>query len=338
MTRAPCAGVLAWLVAGLLATGDAWAADHAATALEPLAAAPAPTPETGADVDAVLEPWRRVRVAHLIPDHARACVPVAMRLPATAAQKEIAAGLDLISLAPLGAWLVDRAASGTVLVCRDPNTHLAAYYRSQVRLIGLLARLPEPARIMFLAHELAHVPQHPRFSNDRRFGPRAMLLMHRVREAAAEAVATRVLWQLRERGYPEFLSYKLRSAYGDIARAFVRVMAGRQGEVAELRATGAAFDQWRLRQYDDHLLDHLERIHRNMPEPVGPRRVLSDGFLRGIGRHAGRTFLPEGSGRSLGDPYYAGGLSAENGARLDALTDRAMGQPSEPLEDARSIR
>ena len=335
MTRTPCAGVLAWLVAGLLATGDAWAADHAATAIEPVGAATAPAHAAGADVDAVLEPWRRVRVAHLIPGHARACVPVAMRLPATATQKEIAAGLDLVSLSLLGAWLVERAASGTVLVCRDPNTHLAAYYRSQVRLIGLLARLPEPARIMFLAHELAHVPQHPRFSNDRRFGPQAMLLMHRMREAAAEAVATRVLWQLRERGYPEFLSYKLRSAYGDIARAFVRAMARRQGEAAELRATAAAFDQWfarpeRLRQYDDHLLDHLERIHRHLPEPIGPRRVLSERFLRGIGRHAGRTFLPEGSGRPLSDPHYARGLSAENGARLDALLNPAIGQPREP--------
>jgi hypothetical protein len=120
-------------------------------------------------------------------------------------------------------------------------------------------------------------------------------------------------------------------------------MAGRQGEVAELRASAAAFDQWfarpeRLRQYDDHLLDHFERIHRNRPEPVGSRRVLSERFLRGIGRHAGRTFLPDGSGRPLSDSYYAGGLSADNGARLDALLSRATGQPSEPLEEARSIR
>jgi hypothetical protein len=329
------AGILAWFLAGLLATGHARAADHTTEATQPLGATPvASARETGADVDAFLEPWRRVRVAHLIPDHARACVPVAGHPPATAAQKEIATGLDLISLSPLGAWLVERAASGTVLVCRDPNTHLAAYYRSQVRLIGLLARLPEPARIMFLAHELAHVPQHPRFSNDRRFGPQAMLLMHRMREAAAEAVATRVLWQLRERGYSEFLDYKLRSAYGDIASAFARTMAGGQGEIAELRATRAAFDQWfgrpqRLQQYDDHLLDHLERIQRSLPEPVAPSGPLSEGFLRGIGRHAGRTFLATGSGRPLTDRYYASGLSTDNAARLDALLNRAVRQLKE---------
>jgi hypothetical protein len=317
-------GILAWFLAGVLAASLGRAGDLVAAGATN---APAGQATRGADVDAFLEPWRRVRVAHLIPDHAHACMPVATRLPATSAQRELTTSLDLVAESPLGAWLIGRASSRTVLICQDPNTPLAAYYRSQVRLIGVLTRLPEPAKIMFLAHELAHVPQHPEFSNDRRFGPPAMLLIHRVREATAEALATRVLWQLRARGYSEAWDYKLQSAYGDIARAFAQAIGDRGGEASELRATRAAFDQWfepagRVHQYDDHMLDHIERALRDHSPAAGPRRSLSDDFLRGIGWHAGATFLPAGAGRPLTDRYYAGRLSADNAARLDAISEQ----------------
>jgi hypothetical protein len=317
--------ILAWLLASLLATNPARPADLEVAAAQ----------GTGADVDAFLEPWRRVRLAHLIPDHARTCVPVTVWTPATAAQRELAAGLDLVAQSPLGAWLIGQAARRLVLLCHDPNTDLAAYYRAPVRLIGVLTRLSEPAKIMFLAHELAHVPQHPEFSNDRRFGPAGMLLMHRVREAAAEAIATRVLWQLRERAYPEIWDHKLRSSYGDVARAFAQAIGERDGEAAELGATRAAFDQWfespaRLRQYDDYMLDHLERTLRKRSGPASPRRFLTDAFLRGIGAHAGVTFLPAGSGRLLTDFHYAGRLSDDNAPRLDAILKGNVTAPGIP--------
>jgi hypothetical protein len=339
-------GILALLLAGVLAASPGRAADleAAAGAIEPGSEATRAAGQgADADVDAFLEPWRRIRVAHLIPDHAHTCMPVAIRLPATPAQRELTRSLDLVAQSPLGAWLIERASSRAVLICHDPNTHLAAYYRSQVRLIGVLTRLPEPAKIMFLAHELAHVPQHPEFSNDRRFGPPAMLMMHRVREATAEALATRVLWQLRGRGYPELWDYKLQSAYGDIAHAFAQAIGERGGDLAELRATRAAFDQWferagRVHQYDDHMLDNIERILRDRPAPAGPRRSLGDGFLRGIGWHAGATFLPAGTGRPLTDPFYAGRLSADNAARLDAILERTMRQPEESLQRRERLR
>jgi len=337
---------LCWLFAGVLAAGSGRAADLEAAAAAVGSGSPAtPAAERngGAEIDAVLEPWRRIRVAHLIPDHAQTCLPAATSATATPAQEEIATSLDLMTQSSIGAWLVDQASFRTVLVCHDPNTHLAAYYRAQVRLIGVLTRLPDPAKIMFLAHELAHVLQHPEFSNDRRLGPAAMLLMHRVREAAAEAIATRVLWQLRARGYEEFWDYKLRSAYGDIAHAFAGVIGDRGGERAELRATRAAFDQWferaeRVRQYDDHMLNHIERSLRDHRGPSVQSRRLTDEFLRGIGRHAGATFLPAGTGPPLTDPYYAGGLSPDNAARLEAILELTPPQPEASLEDARAIR
>ena len=279
-------------------------------------------------VDAFLGAWRSTRIARVVPDHARACLPSTGGPPATGAQQSIAAVVNVVADSPLGAWLIDEAAARLVLICQDPTTDLAAYYRSQMRLIGLYERLADPAKVMFLAHELAHVPQHPRFSNDLRFGARAMLVVHRMREATAEAVATRVLWQLRARNHGEPWLHKLQSAYGDIAHAFARAMDG-QGERAELRATRAAFDQWfarpgRVHSYDARLLGHIVRVAEGRSSPLWRSRRLTNDFLRGIGWYGGGTFLPPGEGPSLADPFYAGNLSPSNAAKLDALLKRFM--------------
>jgi uncharacterized protein DUF6782 len=281
----------------------------------------------GSEVDAFLGLWRSARIAQVIPDHARACLPSAGGSLATEAQQAIAASVAMMAESPFGAWLIGEAARRLVLICHDPNTDLAAYYRSPMRLIGLFERLPDPAKIMFLAHELAHVPQHPRFSNDLRFGAHAVLVVHRMREASAEAVATRVLWQLRARGHAEPWEHKLASAYGDIARAFARAMDGR-GEAAELGATRAAFDQWfgrpaRVHSYDERVLAYLARTGADRPSLAHPTRTLTDGFLRGIGWYGGVTFLPPGTGPALTEPYYAHGLSPANAAQLNAVLRRA---------------
>ena len=289
---------------------------------------PNPEPPTAggvSEVDAFLGTRRSTRIAQIIPDHARACLPSGGGFRTTEAQQGIAGVADVVAQSPLGAWLLDQAAARLVLICQDPNTELAAYYRAQMRLIGLFDRLPDPARIMFLAHELAHVPQHPRYSNDLRFGPEAVLVMHRMREATAEAVATRVLWQLRVRGRAEPWRYKLESAYGDIAQAFARAMDG-AGEAAELRATRAAFDQWfgrpgRVHSYDARILGHI--AHGRWPSLARPTRDLSEEFMRGIGWYGGANFLPSGAPPVLSDPYYARGLSPANAARLDELLGRA---------------
>lgn len=322
--------LLAYTIAGLLLIGAE--ASDAETKIEargrPLAGSGVAAGHDVSEVDAFLGAWRSTRIARVIPDHAHACLPSAGGSLATDAQRRIAAFVDVTAESPLGAWLIDEAAARLVLICQDPNTDLAAYYRSQMRLIGLFERLPEPAEIMFLAHELAHVPQHPRFSNDLRFGAQAMLVVHRMREATAEAVATRVLWQLRARGHVEPWRQKLASAYDDIARAFARAMDG-EGELAELRATRAAFDQWfrrpgRVHSYDARLLAHIERVGDGHISLVRATRHLTEDFLRGIGWYGGATFLPAGEGPALTDPYYAGGLSPSNAARLDAILERLM--------------
>jgi hypothetical protein len=238
--------LLALAICGVLAVGGE-TASRAGTGADgsggPQPQRPSARGREVSEVDAFLGTRRSSRIAQVIPDHARACLPSGGGSRTTEAQRGIAAVAEVLAESPLGAWLLEQAATRLVLICQDPKTDLAAYYRGQMRLIGLFDRLAEPARIMFLAHELAHVPQHPRYSNDLRFGPEAVLVMHRMREATAEAVATRVLWQLRVRGRTEPWQDKLGSAYGDIAQAFARAMDG-AGELAEIRATRAAFDQW----------------------------------------------------------------------------------------------
>jgi len=98
-----------------------------------------------------------------------------------------------------------------------------------------------------------------------------MLLLHRVREATAEAVATRALWQLRELGQDIAWQEKLRTAYGDIAKLFHDHIGQKRGAAAELQATRSAFyhwfeADWRLDIYDDLMLKTLARI---ADDPIG---------------------------------------------------------------------
>jgi hypothetical protein len=269
-----------------------------------------------------LAPARFARIRQLIADPEAACLPA--RAAGTGVIAEAAAALRQ---SPVGAWLLDQAAAHDVVICLDPDTALAAYYRAQLSLIGVQATLSPPAKALFLAHELAHVLQHPDYSNDRSWPVADLILMHRIREATAEAVATRVLWQLRRRGHPEPWQAKLATGYGDIARAFAATMAGGDEDdgARELAATRAAFDQWfawplRLEQYDSHMLDHVARIARDQPVLDAPRRRLTDDFLRGIARHAGESFLTADAHPPLTAAAYRAGLSPGNAARLAAIT------------------
>jgi hypothetical protein len=133
-----------------------------------------------------------------------------------------------------------------------------------------------------------------------------------------------VLWQLRVRGLGEPWQYKLASAYGDIAQAFARAMHG-SGELAELRATRAAFDQWfersgRVHSYDARILAHIARGGR--PSLARPTRHLTEEFVLGIGSYGGVNFLSAVASPVLADPYYARGLSPDNAAQLDELLEQ----------------
>ena len=127
--------------------------------------------------------------------------------------------------------------------------------------------------------------------------------MHRMREATAEAVATRVLWQLRVRGYPEPGSTSSDRPTATSRSAFAQAMAGAaasgraarhaRGVRSVVRAAGPG------PQYDDHMLGS----HRAGPPTSARAGRAAPGsdrrFLRGIGWYGGATFLPAGTaGRS----------------------------------------
>lgn len=322
--RATCLALFGWLAFAVLAGST--------PAQVAQGAAPAPPPASAAQEPWGLEPGRAAQIRQLIPDPANACLPAAGAAGDDAgAEPAIAEAARALRVSPVGAWLLDHAAAQGVLICLDPATPLAAWYRAGLHLIGVQAALPPAGKTLFLAH----VPQHPSYSNNRSFPVDDLILMHRMREAAAEAIATRVLWQMQRRGRPEAWRAKLETGYGDIARVFAAAMAGSTGGPAEgaheLQATRAAFDQWfawslRLQQYDSHMLDHVERIAQDRLGLIPPRRKLTGRFLRDIALHAGETFLPAEAAGTLTGERYRAGLSSANAARLaDILGEGAPG-------------
>jgi hypothetical protein len=276
------------------------------------------------------ESVRASRIRNLIDDADQNCSPIVEQssvldqIPESRAQLGIREAVETVRRSDVGAWLLQIAADQGVIICLDQETELEAHYRSHLRLIGLNAKLSPAGRIVFLAHELAHVPQHPKFSNNRRFSPTDMLLLQRIREAAAEAVATRVLWQLRDSNIPTPWHEKLTTAYRDIALEFEAEMARNQSEQRELRATRSAFHQWfeaawRLEIYDDLMLKTLSRIAAEPIELAQSSLYLTEDFLAGIARYADQVFLVDGDSQTLIREFRARKLTSNALARLNEI-------------------
>jgi len=235
---------------------------------------------------------------------------------------------ETLGRSPTGAALLREAAARGARVCIDRATDLLAYYFANMNVVGVRWDLSEGGRVIFLAHELAHIPQHPRYSDNRYFPPVDLVLLRRMREAVAEATATRIAWELRQAGFGAAWREKLATPYADVARAFARAVEKRPGAQAMAVATRAAFDQWfaaqwRRNVYDRMTVAHLQRIAADAIGLVPAQRQITDGFLTRIGRLGGENFLANSSARQLTDAYYAGQLSAQNARQI-----RRLGQQS----------
>ena len=250
---------------------------------------------------------------------------------------------QIIGTSATGRAVLSRARRQGVHVCIDSETDLLAYYFAGRRMVGVRASLTQGGKIAFLAHELAHVPQHPTYSDNRYFPPADLILLRRVREAAAEAVSIRIAWELREGGESAAWDAKLAAAYGDMAREFRAAITAADLTVA----TRAAFDHWfeapwRRDDYDQMTLAHLARISQDRLGLVPPRYALSHDFLADIAWIEGRNFLTESGVRLLIDPAYGGRLS-EGNARSLARFNTLIGLAAGPLSAlsaaaARAIR
>lgn len=282
------------------------------------------------------------RIRELIPNWQDQCAGFDGQDPVTAQQQALRQVMIELRKSDLGKWLIDQAAKRSVMVCFDDQTYLEAYYRAHLHLIGLNTKFDFAGRLVYLAHELAHVPQHPHFSNNRRFSPKDMLLLHRIREATAEAVATRVLWQLRDLGIDAAWQAKLDTAYGDIARRFELNIDRSRGDNAELQATRSAFHHWfqadwRLEIYDDLMLRTLTRIADDHIGILPPTKRLSDNYLREISSYAGDRFLEMGDGSALISNFGLDWSISDNRTKLDAILNHAHIGKTEEAEEISSI-
>ena len=277
--------------------------------------------------------YREARTKGHIGDLQRDCLLAGHWVEDTRSRKDLTELHAILSLSPAARDLLELAARQRVLICFDWQTKLMAYYRAGLRLIAINPYLKKGKMIAYLAHELAHVPQHGAYSDNRFFPPQDLILLRRMREAAAEALATRIAWQLRREGYPDAWVLKDQDEfYGDITAAFAAsygaLPSPGQSKDREIRATRAAFDAWfalprRLAVYDRMTLDHLITIARDDLGLVTPRMALSDAFLVGIGRVGDGNYLLAENRRPLTDAYYTSGLSAENQALLRDILSNA---------------
>jgi hypothetical protein len=267
-------------------------------------------------------------------DNVAGCLPAGTSDRSTRERAELSRVFGILSRSAVGREILSAAELRNVHICIDHDTKLLAYYFADMRVVGLSSGLSQGGRIVFLAHELAHVPQHPVYSDNRYFSPGDLVLLRRMREAGAEAAATLIAWQLRQNGYAEAWDAKMNSPYKDVALAFETAFSaatgGRGGdEQRELAATRAAFDRWfqapwRLKVYDRMTVAHLERISGDRMGLVAPRRRLTHGFLRGIARLHRRDFLSEPSGHDLTDRYYSGNLAPRLAAQVARFSARAL--------------
>ena len=274
-----------------------------------------------------LGPGRWERILHRIADAPDACLRAGSVDRRSAQKAELSRLFETLAKSRMARTLMHRAGRSGVYVCADPATDLLGYYLAGLRLIGLNPRLSEGQKIAFLAHELSHVPQHDTYSDNRYFPAGDLILLRRVREAAAEALSTRIAWQLRAAGYPEAWNEKAADRfYGDIARAFAAARLAIPTPLGELIATRAAFDRWfavpgRLDLYDRMTVDHMRRISADHIGLVSPRKALSHAFLSGIAQLADGNLLFSTMGRRLTDDYYRGQISVRNAALLECILE-----------------
>ena len=246
------------------------------------------------------------------------------------ARAQLSRLFESLSTSQTGREILRQARLRDVRVCVDDETDLLAYYFAGLRVVGVSSALSEGGKLAFLAHELAHVPQHPAYSDNRYYPPDDLVLLRRVREAAAEAVATRIAWELRENGYGAARDERVATPHGDVARAFETAAAADRSAEGLLRATRAAFDcwfdaPWRLDVYDRMTLRHLARISEDAMGLVPLRYALTHSFLADIAWLNGRNFPTETGALPLTGRAYAGRISGRNDAHLERFLDRITG-------------
>ncbi|MEO0392028.1 MAG: DUF6782 family putative metallopeptidase [Pseudomonadota bacterium] len=163
----------------------------------------------------------------------------------------------------------------------DPESTSGATYTSQHREVffnagGWLTRFDTVDQFMpwagyFAAHELGHVAQHRQSGPDYGRWSLRYRLMHQIMatrhyEAAADAVAVDVAWQLKDAGKPEMWQV----LHGDphdahLAQAYARSIAKNPDNAVNGKARRAVHDAWfkdplAVLHYDQVVLDNTRTV------------------------------------------------------------------------------
>ena len=287
---------------------------------------------------AVMAPRHVTRIREFIPNIEQQCLMLGYQIqkPRTSAQHELERLLNRVRRSAVGSWLLKQASWRATLICLDANTMYEGYFRSHMRLIGLRSGSDDAKRLSFLVHELAHVPQHPRYSNNRLFPIDDMIRIQRFREAAAEATATRILAELRALGDGAPWQAKLHTRYHDILKAYDHELT-KFGDMpdADLRATRAAFQQWfrapwRIAFYDGLMLDHIEKISRDRIGLIPTKRNAKGRYLAEIAQLPHTYYLDPGTFDPQHMPYNVPMTTANYGRMMSILftqTNRSLDGP-----------
>ncbi len=249
--------------------------------------------------------------------------------------RRLRAAIDLLDKIPDGRALLKAAETAGVMVISDLSEEVLGYYAadSEPKLVGISDTGTLEEQVASLAHELFHVWQdHSGEWLRVNLAPENEVLVQRMLEAAAEAMAVHVCFELKEASHDgPWKSYRSKQArrdapYADLAEAYEMRRRRSRGaeEMRPLKAIRAAFDQWfalpeRRAAYDSKIVRMMERYQYAYVAAAGCPRVEPDSaWLSDIGvLPDGRNFI-EGTGRlALVNDWYRSGMRDDLARRLD---------------------
>lgn len=262
-------------------------------------------------------------------DPMQSCLTIGRRASDTPERKHLSKLLELISKSQAGRQLLWWTGARGTLVCLVPDIPEYALYLSGRALIVINEDIGLGRQLAFLAHELAHAPQHPMFSDNRYFPIEDQILLRRAREAAAEAWASVVAWELKEQGFEAAWMDKAETGYRSILMAFKDAMKLHDGKKDAIwRGAAAAYAAWfqsrpLLGSYDEQSVNNIQRISGDWMGLVPPRQWVTHEFLSLLGWNGQLNFLDLGTNGPLDGPFYRRPMAEHRQERLSNILDAA---------------
>lgn len=227
-----------------------------------------------------------------------------------------------------GRALLDTAAEYGVRVALKDNHIYYGDFDRETKKVTIEGKSSDGALIEILAHELRHGWQDRHgFDSSFELPPSDNVIINRLIEADAEAVANQVAWELKEQGYNKPWLHAIRNkSYQDVAQAYRKEAEADPDAVRDGRALRAAFDQWfkkptRRHGYDDMMLDVLEDWFEEYEENMnGKPQKLGKEWIDLLCTLPGGLKYQRGEvGKVMDNPYAVSKVNKKNAARIKKL-------------------